>query len=428
MGNFAFTAGRDESFTENRLKELLDKYIDTLSRKIKKILILPPDATRKHSGAGQLTNYIYKRLKNRSKIKIMPALGTHDPMSKKELLSMFGDIPLDVFVEHNWREDTVKLGEIPSDFVDTISESVVKDSIEVKVNRRLVNGEFDLIISIGQVLPHEVVGMANYSKNILVGTGGEEMINKSHFIGAAYGLERLIGKDHSPVRKLYDYAEENFISNLPLDYILTVNKSEINEETGLTDIIGLFIGRERELFEKAVALSQETNINFLEKPVNKFVVYLDEQEFKSTWLGCKGIYRTRLAVANGGEIIIIAPGLVRLGEDDYFDNLIRKYGYVGTDRVLKLVEKNADLQENLAAAAHLIHGSTEGRFSVTLVSDAITKEEIEGVNFNHMTIAEAEEEYMFKDLSYGYNELANGEEVFYIENPATGLWVARDRF
>ncbi len=415
--------------SKKKIKILFKEYAASISEDVKEILLLPPDNTRKPSGAGILTNILYQELKNKANITIMPATGTHDPMTTEKIIDMFGeDIPLDVFVEHKWRQDTVHVGTIPGNFVNEISKGVVEDSIDVAINKRLISNKYDRIISIGQVVPHEVVGMANYSKNIFVGCGGEDMINKSHFIGAAYGMERLIGKDHSPVRRLFDYAQDNFLEDIPLDYILMVSSSKINPKTGLTDLVGLFIGRGRGIFEEAVALSQQCNITKLSQSFRKIVVYLDPEEFKSLWVGCKGIYRTRLAVEDGGEIVLIAPGLSHVGEDEKFDRLMRKYGYLGKDKILELVKDKVELQQNLAVPAHLIHGSSNGRFSVTYASDVISKEEIEGVNFNYLTLEQAFDKYKPDHLSEGYNILENGEEIYYIENPAIGLWVAQDQF
>jgi nickel-dependent lactate racemase len=385
---------------------------------------LPPDMTRMHSAGGNITSFYYNLLKDICRVEIMPALGTHEPMSDKEIREFFGDgVPLDCFIKHNWRKDVVKIGEIPCDYVEKISEGLVKNPIDVEINMRLLDKTYDLIISIGQVVPHEVVGMANYSKNIFVGCGGSNMINQSHMLGAFYGMERIMGRDHSPVRKVFDYAEENFIKNIPILYVLTVT----TQSEGNVAIHGLFTGRHRRIFEEAVALSQEKNLIYVEKPLKKVIVFLDEREFKSTWLGNKAIYRTRMAIADGGELIILAPGVRKFGEDDDNDRLIRKYGYAGRKNILKLCDENSDLQNNLSVAAHLIHGSSDERFSITYAAENITCEEIEDVNFKYMPLKDAYKIYDPEQLRDGYNTLENGDEIFYISNPALGLWACRDR-
>lgn len=428
MDKICIEAQYGAALSREEVHAAFDRYVDKLSGSLKKILLLPPDTTRKHSVAGWLTRILYHKLSRRATVTIMPATGTHRPMTERELADMFGDVPLERFIAHQWRSDPELLGIVPTDFVQRISSGVLSGAIRITVNRRVLSGEFDRIVSLGQVVPHEVVGMANYSKNVLVGCGGKEIIDKSHFLGAVYGLERLMGRDHSPVRRLYDYGQKEFLDRLPLDYVLTVNGTNINARTGFTDLTGIFIGRERKVFEAAVALSQKLNITRLSEPEKKFVVYLDKDEFRSTWIGCKAIYRTRLAVADGGEIVVIAPGLDRLGEDPRFDRLIHKHGYGNTERILQQVSKDEELAANLAVAAHLIHGSTEGRFRVTWAGDAIAKEVVEGVNFGYMSLAQAQERYGYRSLSEGRQRTAMGEDIYYINNPAAGLWVAVEKF
>jgi len=366
----------------------------------------------------------YEMLKDSCKVEIMPALGTHEPMSRQEWEGFFGEgVPMDCMVVHNWRNDVVKIGEVPGEYVSSTSEGLVEDPIDVEVNKRLLDKTYDLIISIGQVVPHEVVGMANYSKNIFVGCGGSSMINKSHMLGAFYGMERIMGRG-APVRKVFDYAEENFIKNIPLMYVLTVTTAE----EGKVSIHGLFIGRQRKLFEEAVELSQKKNLTFVDSPLKKVVVYLDEKEFKSTWLGNKSIYRTRMAIADGGDIIVLAPGVRKFGEDVRNDELIKKYGYVGRKKILKLVKENKDLRGNLSVAAHLIHGSSDDRFSITYAVEKLTKEEVEGVSFGYLPLQEAYKLYNPEKLKDGFNTLDNGEEIFYISNPALGLWAEKSKF
>lgn len=339
---------------------------------------------------------------------------------------MFGDIPFDRFVPHNWRTDIMKIGEVPADYLAKITDGLWNDSIDVEINRRVMDPAYDLILSIGQVVPHEVIGMANHSKNLFVGVGGADMINKSHMVGAVYGMERMMGKDHTPVRKIFDFALAQYLSNRPVLFLLTVTTAP----GGNTQVHGLFAGRDRDALEAAVALAQQKNIDFVEHGIRKCVVYLDPKEFKSTWLGNKAVYRTRMAVADGGELLILAPGIERFGEDPAVDALIRKYGYCGRTRVLELFNapENHDLRANMGAAAHLIHGSSDGRFSITYAVRNISKEEIASVNFLPADADEMMARYDPAKLAYGYNTMPDGEEIYFIPNPALGLWINREKF
>ncbi len=402
------------------LKKALEESL--AGKDLKKVLLVPPDYTRMYSGAGIITAIYYDLLKDSCEVDILPALGTHEAMTEKECLAFFGEgVPFEKIITHNWKTDVVKLGEVPAEFVNDVSEGLVNSKIDVEVNRLIMDKSYDLIVSIGQVVPHEVVGMANYSKNIFVGCGGSSMINSSHMLGAFYGMERVMGKDFSPVRLVFDYAQKEFLADLPLLYVLTVTTNKGDD----TFIHGLFIGNQRELFEQAVALSQAKNLTCVGPPLKKVVVYLDEREFKSTWLGNKAIYRTRMAMAQDGELIILAPGVRKFGEDDENDRLIRKYGYVGRVKVLELVKENEDLQENLSVAAHLIHGSSDGRFRITYCTQKLSEQEVTSASFNYMPYCKAIELYNPKTLKDGFNTLANGEEIFYISNPALGLWTRK---
>jgi nickel-dependent lactate racemase len=389
----------------------------------KKVLVVPPDCSRFHSRAGELTSMIYNYYKTGLK-DILPALGTHTPMTGHELDEMFRGVPKDLFRVHDWRKDVVTVGTVPGEFVSEITDGALDYSWPAQLNRLVFNGGHDLILSVGQVVPHEVIGMANYNKNLFVGTGGPEGINKSHFIGAVYGMERIMGKASNPVRSLLNYASANFITHLPVVYIHTVIG---RDETGKLVVRGLFIGDDESVFTLAAELSIKVNFSLLEKPLKKVVVYLDPSEFKSTWLGNKSIYRTRMAMADNGELIVLAPGLKEFGEDKEIDRLIRKYGYRGTPETLKSLKQNEDLQRNLGAAAHLIHGSSEGRFSITYCPGSLTRQEIESVNFRYHDLADMLKIYDPKKLTDGFNRMADGEEIFYISNPALGLWTSKER-
>ena len=389
----------------------------------KKVLVVPPDFTRFHSRAGDITTLIYEYYKDNLK-DILPALGTHSPMTGNEISEMYKGVPKDLFRVHDWRKDVITAGVVPGEFVSEITEGKLNYSWPVQLNRLVLNGGHDLILSIGQVVPHEVVGMANYNKNLFVGTGGPEGINKSHFVGAVYGMERMMGKTDTPVRKLLNYASDKFIPGLPVVYIHTVIG---RDEEGKLVIRGLFVGDDYEVFRLAAELSLKVNFTVLDKPLKKTVVYLDPSEFKSTWLGNKSIYRTRMAMADHGELIILAPGLKEFGEDKEIDRLIRKYGYRGTPSTLKSLEKNQELMNNLSAAAHLIHGSSEGRFSITYCPGYLTRQEIESVNFKYADLKSMLKKYNPDRLNEGENRLADGEEIYYISNPALGLWASKEK-
>lgn len=414
--------------TADDLKKGLYAALDKLGAR-RKVLAIPPDYTRLPSRAGELTEFAWQYYGD-ALTDVLPALGTHTPMTAPQISHMFGSLPASLIREHDWRHDVVTVGTVPAEYVREVSGGAVDFAWPAQVNKLLLEGGFDLMLSIGQVVPHEVVGMANYNKNIFVGTGGVEGINKSHFVGAAYGMERMMGHADTPVRRIFNYASEHFTAQLPFVYVQTV--VGLDKADGKVKTRGIYIGDDLEVFSKAAALALQVNFDMLDKPLNKVVVYLDPTEFKSTWLGNKSIYRTRMAIADKGELIVLAPALKEFGEDKEIDRLIRKYGYFGTPATLKACDENEELRNNLSAAAHLIHGSSEGRFSVTYCpgkgSENLTKAEIESVGFAYSDIDAMTARYNPAQLKDGYNTLPDGEEIYYISNPALGLWAFKDRF
>ena len=420
--------GPEAVIGDARAAELVEQLLARLGQ-MRRVLLVPPDFTRLHSGAGRITAMLYERLAGTCQVEIIPAIGTHQPMSAEQISRMFTGVPKEVFSQHNWRSNLAIVGEVPADFVSEVTDGRLNFGISCGLNRQLVQGRWDRIISIGQLVPHEVAGVSGHNKNILIGLGGKEVIDKTHFIGALYGIEKIIGRVKTAVREVLNYISSNFIKELPITYILTVRETD---KRGRLVTRGLYAGDGESCFLKGASLALKVNLHLLESPIRKVVVHLQPSEFSSTWLGNKAIYRTRMAIADGGELIIMAPGVVRFGEDAEVDRLIRKYGYRDTKYILEILEKDADLAENLCAAAHLIHGSNEGRFSITYCTNeaagGLTAEEVKGAGFRYASLDEMMKRYNPKKMRAGYNTLGDGEQAFYIDNCSLGLWGLRSQF
>jgi nickel-dependent lactate racemase len=422
MSLYCAHGGPDSDISLAELQSLLDQSLAGLGPR-SRVLAVPPDFSRVHSRAGDLTRFAWQFYGDKLQA-ILPALGTHSPMPPAQLSRMFGEIPHALFRVHNWRTGVETLGEIPAQFIREQSEDKLNFPWLAQTNRLISRGGFDLILSIGQVVPHEVAGMANHSKNILIGAGGPEGISRSHYLGAVYGMERIMGRAQNPVRNVLNFAAKRFLSGLPIVYVLTV----VGRKTdGTLAVRGLFIGDDEECFLRASELSLRVNFELLDAPICKAVVYLDPDEFHSTWLGNKAIYRTRMALGDGAELMVLAPGVREFGEDRGIDALIRKYGYRGTAATLRAVSENADLAGDLGAAAHLIHGSSEGRFDITYCPGNLSRSEIEGVGFSYRSLDDMLAKYDIAKLRDGFN-VVNGEEIFFVSNPGLGLWAHRSRF
>jgi nickel-dependent lactate racemase len=422
MALYCAQGGPDRELSSSELRDLVFAALEKLGPR-KNVLAIPPDYTRFASRAGELTRFAWEFFGENLRA-ILPAVGTHHAMSPEQIAAMFREIPRELFHTHKWREDVETIGIVPVEFIREQSEGKLDYDWPAQVNRLIISGGFDLILSLGQVVPHEVAGMANYNKNILVGTGGPDSINRSHYLGAVYGMERMMGRADNPVRRVLNYADSHFLNELPIVYALTVVG---RNASGATVSRGLFIGDDLECFNAASELSLRVNFTMMPEPLKKAVVYLDPGEYHSTWLGNKAIYRTRMAMADGGELLILAPGVSAFGEDPRIDKLIRKYGYHGTPATLAMVRDNPDLAADLGAAAHLIHGSSEGRFRIVWSPGHLTREEIQGVGFEYADLNHMLKRYIPSRLNQGWNNVA-GEDFYFIENPGLGLWASQDRF
>lgn len=429
MPNFLTTGDATNIIDTAALQAHLDRYIaDQIEGKgVKRLLILPPDITRLNSLAGPITAYLWDKLSGHVHIDLMPALGTHVPMTEAQCIRMFGEsIPMDRILPHRWRDDLRELGELSADFIGELSDGKLNQSMQVAVNKQLFEGGYDLIVSIGQVVPHEVIGLANYTKNVMIGVGGKDTIDKSHFLGAVCGMESIMGRADTPVRRALNTSFDRFIRPaLNVQFILTV----IGPDESFNNILrGLYIGDDDATFEAAGELSREVNFDVFDEPVDRCVVYLDPEEFHTTWLGNKAVYRTRMAMADKGELIILAPALKGFGEDPGIDTLIRRHGYKGTDHTLKAIEADPEMAGNLSAAAHLIHGTSEGRFNITYCpGDGVTHDEITSVGFGYRAYEDAAGQYDPAALTTGWHTDLDGKKFYYIANPALGLWASKQR-
>lgn len=408
-----------------QLQELEQAFEEKIYPKLKgmqRILLIPPDITRLHSEAGRIAAMIYRRLKDAMTVDFIIALGTHLEMTRGELRQLFGmDIPMERIHFHRWRMDVAKIGEVPAAYVAELSGGRMNETIPVEVNRAVINGEYDCVLSLGQVVPHEVVGMANYSKNIFVGLGGRAMIDATHYLGAVCGIENILGRINTPVRRVLDYAEEHFLKDVPLYYAMTV----IGEAEGKPAVKGFYLDNCRSAFEAAAKLSQRINFEFVDRPMKKVVAYMDPEEFRTTWVGNKAIYRTRMMMADDGELIVLAPGIEAFGEDREVDDLITRYGYQDTKGALALVA-SGPLAQNRGVAAHMMHSSPDGRFKVTYGLERMSRDKAAKGRIHFEDCGMLVKKYDPGRLKPGINWV-DGEEVYFIPNPALGLWALRDR-
>lgn len=409
---------------EAQCARLLAEARERLSRDLRRVLLLPPDLTRAHSGAGWITECLYRLLGEDCDTHVIPTLGQHQPHTPEENRWMFGVIPNERIHAHDWRGGVSRVGTIPAALVAETTGGVADWPIPVDLNTMLMNQAWDLIINVGHVVPHEVLGFANHNKNYFIGLGGKDTICASHLAAAVYGIENNLGNLITPLRACYNWAETEFLSALPDVYLQIVMRRDANNDLVTS---GITVGDDLDTYLTAARASAAQNITVFDRPVQKIVAVMQADEFRGTWVANKAVYRTRMALADGGELLILAPGLERFGEQADVDALIRKYGYRGTPRTLDLYRKNADLQDLAHGAAHLMHGSSEGRFTIRYAPAHLSRAEIEGVGYEYADLEESLKRYPPDAMREGWNTLPDGEEVFFISTPSAGLWATKQR-
>jgi len=412
------------SETESMCQRLLDEARERLGCDFRRVLLLPPDLTRAHSGAGWITETLHKLLPASCDTHVIPTLGQHVPHTAEENRWMFGSIPNERIHAHDWRGGVTRIGTIPAEKVVETTGGKADWEIPVDLNSMLINEPWDLVINIGHVVPHEVLGFANHNKNYFIGLGGKETICASHIAAACYGIENNLGNLITPLRACYNWAEERFLSRLPDVYFQVVMQRDTENRLVHS---GIYVGDDLETYLMAARRSREQNITVFEKPVKKIVAVMQADEFRATWVANKAVYRTRMAMADDGELLIIAPGVERFGEQPEVDALIRKYGYCGTERAMELYRTNADLQDIAHGTAHLLHSSSEDRFTIRYATKSLSREEIESVHYQYAPLDEALGRYSPDKMKEGWNTLPDGEEIFFISTPSAGLWATQSR-
>ena len=390
----------------------------------RKVLLLPPDITRAHSGAGWITEALYQYFDALgADVHLIPTLGQHIPHTPEQNRWMFGSVPEEKIHAHDWRGGARTIGTIPADFVREVSEGRADWEIPVSLNTTLLDGDWDLVINVGHIVPHEVLGFANHNKNYFIGLGGKPMICASHMMAACCGIENNLGCLTTPLRQCYNKAENEYLGDLPDFYIEVV--MAYNDRGELTHT-GFYVGDDVDTYLMGAKASRRQNIT-ITPPLQKVVAVMQGDEFYSTWVANKAIYRTRMAMADGGELLIIAPGLKRFGEQADVDALIRRYGYSGTENVMRLWKTEPILQDLTHGTAHLIHGSSEGRFKITYAPGHLTREDIESVCFGYSDLAETLRRYNPAVMKNGFNTMPDGEVVYYISTPSAGLWSTAEK-
>ncbi|MEI6163866.1 MAG: lactate racemase domain-containing protein [Planctomycetota bacterium] len=398
---------------------------ERICRNPQRVLLLPPDITRMHSGSGWVTEIMYDHFTaGGADCRVIPTLGQHIPHTEKENRAMFGAIPNDRIHAHDWRGGCVRVGKLSAEFVAETTHGAANWEVPIDLNTMTMREPWDIVINIGHVVPHEVLGFANHNKNYFIGLAGKETICTTHMAAACCGIENNLGCLITPVRALFNRAEEEFLGGIPDFYFQLTLARSFDDRLVHT---GVHVGDDLETYLGAARQSRRENITVFDKPIENIVCVMQGDEFFSTWVANKSIYRTRMAIADGGTLTVIAPGLTRFGEQPEVEEIIRRHGYRGTPHTMEQYRKDPLMQDFAHATAHLIHSSSEGRFTIRYAPGGVSRADIEQIGFDYMPIDEAIARYKPYDSRQGFHTTDDGQEYYFIPTPSAGLWAAKEK-
>jgi lactate racemase len=350
----------------------------------KKILLIVPDSTRTAP-----VGLVFKKLHDRLApvtlaLDVIVALGTHPPMTEEAICHRL-EITLEErnstykrvkFFNHEWDHPAAlkDLGVIPAAEIAKLSDGLFSMDVRVNVNRLLF--EYDQVIIVGPVFPHEVVGFSGGNKYLFPGVAGAEILNFFHWLGAVITNPMIIGNKWTPVRKVVDRAGA-MVSVSKLCFCLVVK----GEEFG-----GIFAGTPEEAWDRASEHSRQMHITYKEHPY-KLILSCAPLMYDELWVGGKCMYKLEPVLADDGELIIYAPHIHEISV--VHGKLIRKIGYHCRDYFLKQWDKFKD--EPWGILAHSTHVRGIGKFEngvekcrarVTLAT-GIPKEVCEEINLGY---------------------------------------------
>ena len=386
----------------------------------------------------------------------MPALGT--AIQPAQIAKMYPTIPPALFREHDWRDGTVAVGTVPAADVRELTGGAINRPWTATLNALVARGGHDLVLSMGQVVPHEALGMANYTKNLFIGVAGAETINFTHHIMAVYGVENVMGRASNPGRALFDRAFDAFCPELPALFAMTVVGTKPD---GARVTRGFYVGDTSESF-KAARLSLEVNFTMVDEPHAK-AVPARRAKYAFTWTANKAIYRTRPG-ADGGELVARARRELRRARDarpadrkceratsarasarargpkpdpDARDdappppppNFARRHGYRSSAETMSLLETDPSSRKT-SSPPRTRSGKSEGRFKITLSVEAGggLSADIEKANFEWGDVDALQQRYDPAKLTPGATCSPTAGACFLVPQPLpAGLWASKSR-
>lgn len=353
-----------------------------------RVLVLIPDHTRSIP-LPMLFHIVAEILDDVEQLDFMVALGTHPPLDEEQLMELVG-LTYDErngtyrhigIYNHEWdnKDALLKIGKIKKkqirEWMGDLWHPSLDDSVNVRINRRIE--DYDQMLILSPVFPHEVVGFSGGAKYLFPGISGPAMINVTHWMGALAGVMNTIGvKDTPPRRMIHEAAN---MVDMPITLISMVVEQD--------ELAGIFVGDIFEAWEAAVALSSQKHIVWVDKPFKRVLAQAPSM-YDELWTAGKAVYKLESAVADGGEIIVYSPELdeISVVHEEYINQIgyhVRDYFLGQWDRFKKIPLGVVAHSTHVRGAGTYINGVENPRIQVTLAT-ALPESTVRGLALNYM--------------------------------------------
>ena len=412
-------AGNSSPLTNEQVNEVVAQSLPAAEYAGKKVLLIVPDATRT-APIGQLFKAIHAQIcGSATKLDVMIALGTHHAMSEEaicerleitieERRKQYADV---TFHNHEWdNPDAMRnLGTIPASTIKELSGGRFEMDVPVEINKTIY--DFDQVMILGPVFPHEVVGFSGGNKYLFPGISGPEVLNFFHWLGAVVTNPMIIGSKWTPVRKVVDHA------GAMVDIEKTCFCMVVRPDKSLA---GLFFGTPESAWDAASDLSAREHITYKERPFHT-IVSCAPTMYDDLWVGGKCMYKLEPILADGGELIIYAPHITEVSFSH--GDLMKQIGYHCSAYLLHHWEKFKDFPWGLLAHSGHVkgigavdeNGNEQSRVTVTLatgIPEAMCKQINLGY-VDHRTINI--EDYADRENEGIFLERKAGERLYHLQ-------------
>ena len=370
--------------TDAEVRAWLESHVPVEDFRGRRLLLVVPDATRT-APLPLLFDALFNRLRPVvDTLDVMIALGTHPPMSEAAMMTLLGIAPDErdkLFAQtrllnHAWDDEDglVRLGTLSKKEVTEITDGRLSLEVPVRINRTAVE-DYDSLLVVGPVFPHEVVGFSGGNKYFFPGISGPEVLNFFHWLGALITNVGIIGTKSTPVRTVVDRAAAMIpVERRALTFVVGV---------GTTSLHGLAYGTPEQAWDRSSDLSGRVHIKRAGRTFRRVIACVPEM-YDELWVAGKGMYKLEPVVADGGELIIYAPHLAEVSVTH--GHTIRRLGYHCRDYFVKQWDRFKD--EPWGTLAHSTHVRGQGTFEdgvercrirVTVASE-LPREEVEAIN------------------------------------------------